>query len=328
MRRLLLCLVVTAVLTGCSLPDSKSTPFTFDDAPGVPAGPVQDRIALWPLLYHRTPATSVLWPIGEYLRNSHVRLWPLFEVRKLDKEKQQYRVLSPLSQFDFDTNEHHIFPLFWSEDSRGRHRFTLFPLIWYRPGGFAGVLPVFWGLGESAGQQWFNILPLVYWSEKEHSVIFPIFMRFGTGVSARTHVLFPLIHWYGYGRATEQNPEGKAAKRGWRVWPLVGESRKGDDYRRAWALWPLLSYERDGNKTHRRALPFYLGKRDGDNRWDAVLPLFFYGREGRRTKFLSLPWSRGGDDDEGFYSLLGPLLGLQLGPPRECAPGFRAAPRP
>ena len=41
----------------------------------------EDRVNLWPLLYHRAPATSVLWPL--YSRSDdHLALCPFYSQRR------------------------------------------------------------------------------------------------------------------------------------------------------------------------------------------------------------------------------------------------------
>ena len=52
--------------SGCYQDMLRATPF----ARGVGEKSAEDRIALWPLFYHRKPATSILWPMGEITDDS------------------------------------------------------------------------------------------------------------------------------------------------------------------------------------------------------------------------------------------------------------------
>jgi len=312
MRRLLLCLIATAVLAGCSLPDTKATPFFFDDAPGVPEGPAHERIALWPLLYHRAPATSVLWPIGEYVQNSHLRIWPLFTVKKLDQEKRQYRVLAPLSQFDFDEEQYHIFPVFWGKHrNTGRSRLVVFPLFWHLPGQFTALAPLFYHARD--GDESKIVTPLFghhrkaedrysMWAlwpllrmERDVDMVRRRVLPFYAGArdgDERWDVVPPLFY-----RARDADSKTL-------VTPLFGSYRKAEDCYAKWVL-PLFYYERDGDETRLvtplfgrssnaedRATtwalwPLFRTARDGEMTSRHVLPLFYYKRDGDATTFIT-----------------------------------------
>ena len=107
-----------------------------------PQAPPEDRVNLWPLAYYHDPALSVLWPLGERT-DDHIAARPLFSAYKLDKEKHQYNVLWPFSQFDFDASHYHVAPFFWGGEPKSKYR-GVFPLLWYWPGDKFVVFPVFW----------------------------------------------------------------------------------------------------------------------------------------------------------------------------------------
>jgi hypothetical protein len=311
MRRLTLCLIVVVLLSGCSLPDSASTPFFSDGGSNTAEGPVHDRIALWPLLYHRAPVTSVLWPIGEYVRRSHFRIWPLFEVRKLDKPKREYRVLSPLSQFDFDKQRYHIFPVFWGKNKRDElSHLVLFPLLWHVPGEVTTLLPLFWRSRDGKATTFITPLFGRHWrAEDRHSMwaLWPL-LRWERN---RDRVSRRLLPFYAGARDDDGRWDlvlplfyrGRDADSTTLVTPLFGHYRETDKRHATWLL-PLFYHERDGDKTRlvtplfgrsyeaedRHAtwlLPFYAGKRDGDRRWRALLPLFYHERDGDKTRLVT-----------------------------------------
>ncbi|MGI5868347.1 MAG: hypothetical protein ACOX9C_02735 [Kiritimatiellia bacterium] len=121
----LLCLVA-ALLGGCKTTAMKGTPF-FTGEYATRVGAAEDRVNLWPLLYYRDPALSVLWPFGEY-SDEHLAIRPLFSMyrRAPDKPYSEYNVLWPFVQFDTHDDSHHVFPFFW-----GDGHFVGFPLYWH-----------------------------------------------------------------------------------------------------------------------------------------------------------------------------------------------------
>src|SRR5262245_32209237 len=62
MRMRAMALLVGALFCGCSASSMKATPIWDDDFARA-EGPSEDRINVWPLLYYRNPALSVLWPL-------------------------------------------------------------------------------------------------------------------------------------------------------------------------------------------------------------------------------------------------------------------------
>ena len=85
---------------GCATEAMKGTPF-FAGEFRQRQGPVEDRVNLWPLLYYRDPALSLLWPVGEYVRKEQLAVRPLFSVYHLDQpEGREWNVLWPIFQQD------------------------------------------------------------------------------------------------------------------------------------------------------------------------------------------------------------------------------------
>jgi len=195
------CVMAVLVVAGggCATQAMKGTPF-YSGEWEQRSGPVEDRVALWPFVYYRAPALSVLWPIFEKTPD-HLAVRPLYKVTGLESGHKVHNVLWPLGRFDSQHEDYRFFPFFWGDDylvgfplywhfghpvteSHGCN--SLFPLwIYSRPGGKDGprrkvlhlvwplarfergprqdknrVFPLFWQGRQSDGNRWFYSLPL------------------------------------------------------------------------------------------------------------------------------------------------------------------------
>jgi len=272
----LACSIAFAV--GCAAPSMEATPFFGGDYK-VAEGKPQDRINLWPLVYYRKPALSVLWPIGEYIPGERLLVWPLLEIAKLDREHRRYRVLSPLSELDVDAGTYWVFPVHWRPDEK---RFVLFPLLWHLPGEFDGVFPVFWSTDED--DKWWTVFPLVWRAKDAYRIAFPFYMNFERTQGDSTHVLWPLFH------VRPRPDDGESlGEYGWRLWPLYGHYSEGDAGRR-YALWPLAMHLWDGASSARWIFPFYFAGRERERRWDLLLPVFYSSRSEKERKLGVFPF--------------------------------------
>ena len=291
--------IMAALLAGCAATGMKATPFftgEYEKAQGKP----EDRVNLWPLAYYRKPALSILWPIGE-VTDKHVAVRPLVAVRKLDKDRQEIRVLWPLCELDFDVDSYWVFPAIWGDLRTKKPYAVVFPLFWYK--------------------------------KAEHSALFPLWMHFRGQPWGSLHLLWPIVNvknaggekgwrvWPLYG----QYDEGASSRR-YALWPLVMSLRSGDEHTR-WALpfyagsktpegrWdlvlPAFYRSRSPEQTRTALLPFYylsrhqsgnwlwlslpyMGSRKADSRWDLVPP-FYYGStgpEGKKRVLFPLYWDR------------------------------------
>ena len=110
--------------SGCTTAEMKGTPL-YTGEYGKRRGPAEQRVNAWPLLYYRDPALSVLWPMFE-LTDDHAAVRPFFSVYGLDHNNREYNVLWPLAQFDRQSRENHILPVYWSSN-----HFVVFPLYWH-----------------------------------------------------------------------------------------------------------------------------------------------------------------------------------------------------
>ena len=80
----LFALVGLLLLSGCATNAMKGTPFYSGDY-DIREGAAEERVNIWPLFYHRSPATSILWPIGEWT-DDHAAIRPLFSVYGMNRD--------------------------------------------------------------------------------------------------------------------------------------------------------------------------------------------------------------------------------------------------
>jgi hypothetical protein len=263
----------------------KGTPF-FSGEYEKRMGPVEDRVNLWPLLYYREPALSMLWPIVERTDN-YLAVRPIFSAYGLDQPRREYNVLWPLAQFDQRSGDNRIFPLFWGKDYR-----AAFPLYWH------GGEP----LGEKGGYD--GLVPLWWYRQRPHD----------RGAGSRLHILWPVF-----------NRRDEPGREGGRLWPFYGRYREGDRHY-AFALWPLWNqhWEDDPPSSSQLLLPLFYRGRDatssgffslpysrerydnGDN-WHLLLPLALWGKDGDQRFVYSLLAGRSRSVKESSWYVL-PLL--------------------
>ena len=252
-----------AMLAGCKSQEMSSTPFytgndvTYTDK-------VEDRVSLWPLLYHRAPVTSVLWPLFSSA-DDHVAVRPLYSqyMKHGQKEYNEYNVFWPIAQFDTYDNDNRIFPFFWGKDY-----FVAFPVFWNMDD-LVAVPPV---IVDKDGDG-MAILPLFFWDWKN---------RFNT--------LFP-VWWYdgdSYGDYTF-----------WAAAGLAGATERiygrNESVRRKQWLLPLFWHDchSTSNKVDSETFWACVGlggyhrtEKGVDNHW--LLPLYISDDD----DFYSLPYSR------------------------------------
>ncbi len=285
-------LLLIVLATGCATPEMKGTPFyTGEYARRV--GPAEERVNAWPLFYYRNPALSVLWPIFEHT-DTHLAVRPIYSVYGTDRSNQQYNVLWPLAQFDRQTKDYRIFPVFWGGGLRPTEDYrAVFPLYWHRGhpladevGGLDALFP-FWSLS-----------------------------RYGTN-SSSFYCPWPLVRVMHEGQ-----------KSGWHVFPVAGSYGDGNKYFRFQAAFladqwgnerqdrhgslvlPLYFFERQQDAWSFYSLP-WSGGQAGDTRWQFILPLLGYHRTNTTGSLTLSPlWlqSQAANPAEGGWAALLPLL--------------------
>jgi hypothetical protein len=119
------CLLASALLfAGCASQDLKGTPYYTDDA-GFDNGSSEDRVPLWPIVYYKSPALSVFWPFVEKT-DEYFAFRPFVSAYGLSGDKQAYSFLWPIAEFNGNSNDNRIFPVFWGTDY-----FAAFSFYWH-----------------------------------------------------------------------------------------------------------------------------------------------------------------------------------------------------
>ena len=266
-------LALAALSSGCRTNAMKGTPFFSGEYKGR-VGPAENRVNLWPLVYWRDPALSVLWPIGEYA-DDRLAVRPLFS-RYRDKPDGPYtetNILWPIAHFDAAHGDYRVFPYFWGRSWGHGSYHVLFPFVWdfRHPDNKSGCNALFplWihDWDERAGRS-------------ETDVLWPIFNR-ETGPNTDYVRLFPL-----FGRS--RNP------------------KNGDGF--DWALAGLLGRSKENGIEYYWALPFFLRNVQDDELWT----LLWSGSLGgdKRWWFVPLLLSGGRYDADGSDTLTVLLGGL------------------
>jgi len=312
LSKILLAAVAASGLAGCTTRAMKGTPL-YEGEYSRPQGPVEDRVALWPLFYYREPAASLLWPIGEYVSGDSLALRPLFSVHDMTNEnKRLVNVLWPVYQHDNAEDSGRLIPFFWGDDY-----FVGFPLYWHfgRKDGCTDVmLPLWWYRSDSEGSSFNTLLGLAGYSSHGDT---------------RSNRILPL--WY-YERDPSQTtflslPWSQYKNSGGDTWQLAfpfffnkeaGDSRSfitllGGSYSSAdtdgWVVPILLSGGRYGPHDEDTLLLGGLSHwgRHGESRSSHILPLYYSSTERDRRKFISLPWSSVREANGDGWQLIPPL---------------------
>ncbi len=251
----------TILLSGCQNSSMKGTPFYTGEYEGPKEG-YTDRVNLWPALYYRNPALSILWPLFERT-DEHTALRPLYSVYDKKESKPTYNACWPIARFDTKNQSNRIFPFFWGKDGfAGKEYFVIAPLYWH-------VDDPFDGDGENV------LFPFWIWSTHE--------------TKKSLHLMWPIF-------ANEKSDRNRL----WRIWPLYGYNAKnhGKNISRFWG-WPLGGSKKTadlqehylfplyyaGNKTNQDDLWTLLGGRSisPDSRHWAVFPALSWGEKTANT---------------------------------------------
>ncbi len=221
----LLAIALLALISaGCSTTAMKGTPFftgEYETRQGAP----EDRVNLWPLVYHREPATSVLWPIGEHT-DDRLAVRPFFSIEDLDEEEKIYNVLWPLGRFDTQADEHRFFPVFW-----GDNRAIVFPLYWHTDDPFDKEAP------QGVDALW------------------PLWCYFRDDEQRSLHLIWPFFNTKSY--------EQEKGWRLWPLYGTYSNPNSGRG--RSFTLWPLITNKWTSDSHTRTVLPLYYRDRTPDS---------------------------------------------------------------
>jgi len=277
-----LMMAAATVLSGCATRAMKGTPF-YTGEYSIREGPAEDRVNLWPALYYRKPALSVLWPLAE-LTEDHFAVRPLMSVYGLDDEARVYNVLWPIARIDKQTGANRVFPVFWDEDS-------------------CSVFPLYRHEGDPFG------------ARGGSSTMIPLWCHRSDSGGYNTHVLWPFIHL--------KDRDGVRGARVWPLagsyrkrdgayrffaWPLGHQWSAGSGREFGCALLPLFFHARDEERTTFFSLPYSWGEARDGSCWALVPPLFYRSADADCSKLLTPLYSRGtSKSGEEGWSLLLPL---------------------
>jgi hypothetical protein len=296
---------------GCASTQMKGTPF-YTGEYSVRRGPAEDRVNVWPLLYYREPALSVLWPFIE-LTDDHFALRPLMSIYGLDREQRVYNVLWPFGRFDPQRKDYRIFPFFWGDDYA-----VAFPLFWHlddpfgEKGGYSGLLPL-WSHYRRRGNEGHSthlLWPFLHVKNMTHEEgwrVWPLYGQYAERSDRYRFWLWPLGHQW----ANSTREDGGDCflpfyyrdrdKQGKRFYSLLYSSGSSADDTSGWQL----------------ALPLWYARHEGGERVLATL-LGGYKTSGAATTWIAAPLLSGGrkDADGGEFWALGPLAHREWGADR------------
>jgi hypothetical protein len=305
---------------GCATQAMKGTPF-YTGEWTERTGNVEDRVALWPFVYYRAPALSVLWPIFEKSPD-HFAMRPVYSVHGLSGSHRVHRVLWPLGRFDFNRKEHRFFPLFWGDDY-----FVVFPLYWHMDDPFLGK-----DGGNTLFPAWIYIKEPAGGSASRHilHLVWPL-ARFETGPRVNAARIFPLF-------AARKNQQGE---RYFKSIPYGRIRHSERDHRQDWLL-PLFVRKLAPEESYFYTIPYGQRKKgpvsdryamlglwrhyqSPDNTYQWLLPLYGSSKDAYEERFVSPLYFRGRNvhtdrtwhtvlplyyhwkspSGQGFYTLLG-----------------------
>ncbi len=317
---------------GCTT-SMKGTPFYSGEYENN-EGPAADRVNLWPLLYYRDPALSVLWPLMEF-SPGHQAVRPVYSGYNLDTEHPVYNVLWPIGRFDPARQDYRIFPVYWGDDYC-----NVFPLYWHEGQPLSGtghdaLLPLWiWkktGDGDSLHLAWpfyarhrysdrsaWHLWPLYGMKQTsdsvERSVVWPLMHAYTNNTGSGNRVL-PVYAWsktddrsrflsLPYSRSLARRPGGRS----WdMLLPLGYRQWQGDQSK--WMLFPALSGGKTGTDWKENWFLLGLGRYASapESRQHHLLPLYLYRADPEATAFYTLPWWRKTRADGSGFSALLPI---------------------
>ena len=240
--------------------------------------PDPKRVNLWPLIYQNQDHTSALWPVVDVDPNG-------FAVRPvLNKEKNDWSVLFPLSSYNAERKVGWLGPL-------------------YRYESYHGLFPMYhWSKDiKSLGPAW--------WTAKGHYGVFPL-----AGNGRNLDYIGP---FYRLSRNDDWVFKGffpflgieNTSSHFW-LWPLYAQDLNEEE--RVYSILSGLIHSRteaNGNY-RRRVLPLYYAKRSEDSQVRVLFPLWFQAENAHGRVNINPLFGRGSDKDGRgtFTNILGPLF--------------------
>lgn len=255
-------MVLCLFVSGCATKSMKGTPFYTGEYEGR-EGPAADRVNIWPLLYYRDPALSVLWPLMEFSPD-HLAVRPFYSIYERASDTPVYNVVWPIAKIDTMQRNNRIFPLYWGDEY-----FTAFPLYWHKGHPLSG---------------------------RGYDSFFPFWIYYSRGSGTSAYVFWPLYArynhtdhqgwrlWPFYG--TNQRPNEK--NRWWFASLAYTYDRAGDS---GHGVLPFYGYESSANHSAFYSLPYsrQIVSAPGAKSWDLALPLWYRSWEGGTNSWGAIP---------------------------------------
>ncbi|MGD0486926.1 MAG: hypothetical protein ABSB94_07015 [Syntrophorhabdales bacterium] len=241
--------------------------------------------AFWPVYWELGNEKNLLGPLISYEtkdNETHVTFQPLLSSYD---SPGAYSILFPLGK---STGEKAYFvPIYMRHSSEHAYDVTLFPFFYGKTAerSYGGVFPFYGRLYHRFRRDeiGFALWPLYSYSIWE-----------GT---TRTNILWPFFSFY------------RGRQEGFKLGPLYGRRRVGDERRSSFVLWPFfIKDEKDLNGDNPQkslwAFPFYMRTTSPHSSFYAVMwPFFTYMRVQDRTE-IKAPWpffsSAKGKEESGF----------------------------
>lgn len=276
--------------TGCASTQMKGTPFYTGEYAG-PRGPAEDRVNIWPLLYYRSPALSVLWPLID-VSDEHLAVRPFMSIYGGDDEKKVYNVLWPIAKFDTRTGDKRVFPFFW-----GDGYMNLVPIYWHNnhPFGKDGVsdtlLPLWSYSRDARGYNLYLMGPLIRFKNRDDKKgwhVWPIAGRYSQPGRSYAFAFWPF--WHGW--------SNDDAESGGNMLLPIYYSAHGHNSRTFLSL-PYSHWRNDQGASWQLLFPLYYTERGtGMRKFGTLLGGYYRSHELKRWFVLPLlsggRWSRKG----------------------------------
>lgn len=246
----------------------KGTPF-YTGEYEVREGPAADRVNLWPILYYRDPALSVLWPIMEFSPD-HLAIRPVYSVYGRESATPVYNVVWPIARFDTKKQDYRVFPIYW-----GDGYFTAFPLYWHKGHPLSG---------------------------KGCDSLFPLWIYSNSGSGSSMHIFWPLYarfnHSYHHGwrlwpiYGTNDRLDGENS---WWLSSLAYAYER--DNETGHGLIPLYGSKSTATCSAFYSIPYSreIASEAGAKSWDLALPIWYRAWEGTTNAWGAIPllsWGR------------------------------------
>jgi hypothetical protein len=269
---------------GCSDVQMKSTPI-WDEDYAKAIGPAQDRVNLWPVLYWRNPALSVLWPLITVTDQGN-GVAAIYEYRKAEGDLRvgtPLPVAPPLAHFIGKDDYQRV--LTAGHDGKGKELwfFPLYDQSCDPKDPSLLIVPAFY---HDKNGTWTPLYAdmKVDSDARLQGVLGPMFNRYKSPKLTQWNLPWPLAGWW----------TGKD-KNGGKLFPAFYYDHDGKD--RTFNVGGVLFHREWDGKDNMAFYPWPLvgAGHEGDKSWNYCFPLWIGRRDANESRFYSLPLVRTSD---------------------------------